>query len=86
MLESVPSHQLADIMASIINASFNEKLEILNAVDLKERFLKALPLLLRQIEGNAQCNPMHRTFSISKNTVFKDRPDIQDRNIKCHYK
>ena len=52
MLESVPSHQLADIMASIINASFNEKLEILNAVDLKERFLKALPLLLRQIEGN----------------------------------
>ena len=51
MLESVPSHQLADIMASIVNATFNEKLDILNAVDLKIRFEKALPLLLRQIEG-----------------------------------
>ena len=51
MLESIPNHQLADLMSSIVNASFNEKLEILNAIDLKDRFSKALPLLLRQIEG-----------------------------------
>ena len=51
MLESIPNHQLADLISSIVNASFNEKLEILNAIDLKDRFSKALPLLLRQIEG-----------------------------------
>ena len=51
LLESIPNHQLADLISSIVNASFNEKLEILNAIDLKDRFSKALPLLLRQIEG-----------------------------------
>ena len=51
MLESIPNHQLADLISSIVNASFNEKLEILNAINLKDRFSKALPLLLRQIEG-----------------------------------
>jgi ATP-dependent Lon protease len=51
MLESVPSHQLADIMAAIVKASYKEKLDILNAVDLRERFERALPLLIRQIEG-----------------------------------
>jgi ATP-dependent Lon protease len=51
MLESVPSHQLADIRAAIVKASYKEKLDILNAVDLRERFERALPLLIRQIEG-----------------------------------
>ena len=31
-------------------ASHSERLEILDAVDLSERFKKTLPLLLRQIE------------------------------------
>lgn len=47
----MPSHQLADVISSILNVSFKEKWEILNAVDVSERFKKALPLLLRQIEG-----------------------------------
>ena len=51
MLESAPSHQLADIISALVNASFKEKVDVLNAVDLKERFVKALPLLIRQIEG-----------------------------------
>ncbi|XP_002735093.1 lon protease homolog 2, peroxisomal-like [Saccoglossus kowalevskii] len=51
MLDSVPAQNLPDIFASIIKTSFNEKLQILDAVDLAERFKKTLPLLVRQIEG-----------------------------------
>ena len=51
MLQSAPSHQLADIISALVNASYNEKVEVLNSVDLRDRFLKALPLLTRQIEG-----------------------------------
>lgn len=50
MLENLPSQHLADVCAAIVKASPNEKLEVLDAVDLTERFKKALPLLLRQIE------------------------------------
>ena len=51
MLENAPNHQLADIISALVNASFKEKVEVLNAVKLHDRFTKALPLLLRQIEG-----------------------------------
>lgn len=51
MLEQAPNHQLADIISALVNANYNEKVEVLNALQLKERFSKALPLLLRQIEG-----------------------------------
>lgn len=51
MLNSVPAHQLADIISSIVRTSYNERVEVLNAVSLEERFRKALPLLERQIEG-----------------------------------
>ncbi len=50
MLETVPSHQMADIISAIVQASFKEKMEILSAVDLRERFEKALPLLQRLID------------------------------------
>ena len=51
MLENAPNHQLADIISALVNASFKEKVEVLNAVKLQDRFSKAFPLLLRQIEG-----------------------------------
>jgi len=51
MLSTVPSEQLADIVSSIVRASFGEKLDILNSLTLEERFEKAFPLLERQIEG-----------------------------------
>ena len=50
-LKSMPPHELADIMASIIQSSFQEKIDILNAVGLEERFQIALPLLKRQLEN-----------------------------------
>ena len=50
MLDSVPSQHLPDICSTIVKASFSEKIQVLDAVDLAERFKTALPLLMRQIE------------------------------------
>jgi len=51
MLDSLPAHLLADIVASVVKTSYVEKLDILNSISLKERFEKAYPLLERQLEG-----------------------------------
>jgi ATP-dependent Lon protease len=51
MLEQLPTVQLADILSSIVKASYPERLAILHSVSLEERFDKALPLLQRQIDG-----------------------------------
>ena len=40
MLESAPSHQLADIISAIVNATFKEKLDVLNSVNLKDRYVQ----------------------------------------------
>ena len=50
MLDSVPSEHLPDICASIVKSSVSEKIQVLDAIDLSERFKKTLPLLIRQIE------------------------------------
>jgi ATP-dependent Lon protease len=50
LLNSLPIHSLPDVCAAIVRASHSERLEILDAVDLSDRFKKTLPLLLRQIE------------------------------------
>ena len=50
MLDSLPSQHLPDITASIVKASYAEKIQVLDAIDLEERFKKTLPLLMRQIE------------------------------------
>ena len=51
MLHNLPMEQLADILSSIVKASYPERLDILNSVSLEERFEKAFPLLQRQIDG-----------------------------------
>jgi len=51
MLATVPTQQLADMVSSIVKASYGERLDILNSISIEERFEKAFPLLERQIEG-----------------------------------
>lgn len=51
LLDSLPRETLPDVVASMIRTSNNEKLQVLDAVSLEERFKKALPMLNRQIEG-----------------------------------
>lgn len=50
MLDSVPVQHLPDICALLVKASYAEKVQVLDAVDISERFKKTLPLLMRQIE------------------------------------
>ena len=50
MLDNLPSQHLPDITASMVKASYAEKIQVLDAVDYEDRFKKALPLLMRQIE------------------------------------
>ena len=38
MLESLPLHLLADIVASVVRASYQEKVDILNSTDLRDRW------------------------------------------------
>ncbi|XP_064466641.1 lon protease homolog 2, peroxisomal-like isoform X2 [Ornithodoros turicata] len=42
---------LPDICAAIVRASHAERLQVLDAVNLGERFTQTLPLLIRQIQG-----------------------------------
>uniref|UniRef100_A0A8C4R434 Lon peptidase 2, peroxisomal n=1 Tax=Eptatretus burgeri TaxID=7764 RepID=A0A8C4R434_EPTBU len=51
LLDTLPSEVLPDIIASMIRTSPSEKLEILDTIDLEERFKRTIPLLIRQIES-----------------------------------
>ncbi|KAI9052831.1 hypothetical protein LZ554_003104 [Drepanopeziza brunnea f. sp. 'monogermtubi'] len=53
---------LADFMANIVDASSEEKLEVLAAVDVKDRLEKAIALLQRQV-GNIKNNVSITTFT-----------------------
>lgn len=49
-LSSVSDERLPDLFTSMVKSSFEEKLELLDAVSLSDRFKLAHPLLQRQIE------------------------------------
>ncbi|XP_039618789.1 lon protease homolog 2, peroxisomal [Polypterus senegalus] len=51
LLDSMPVETLPDILTSMIRTTNKEKLQILDAVELEERFKMTIPLLIRQIEG-----------------------------------
>ncbi|XP_071973262.1 lon protease homolog 2, peroxisomal [Engystomops pustulosus] len=51
LLNNLPKELLPDVLTSIIRTTNEEKLQILDAVGLEERYKVTIPLLLRQIEG-----------------------------------
>ena len=69
MLDSVPSQHLPDICSAIVKASYTEKIQVLDAIDLSERFKKALPLLMRQIEVSIFMPPKELWEAYSNRTV-----------------
>ncbi|XP_013886233.1 lon protease homolog 2, peroxisomal [Austrofundulus limnaeus] len=81
LLDSLPRETLPDVVASMIRTSNKEKLQVLDAVSLEERFRKALPMLTRQIEGlkllqrSRKLSPDHqkRVLSVRKGGVFPGR-------------
>ncbi|XP_071495990.1 lon protease homolog 2, peroxisomal-like [Diadema antillarum] len=79
LLESLPIARLPDIVASIVQASYNEKLEVLDAVDLETRFQKTLPLLIRQIEGLRLLRHAKRGSDRTSDDV-RVPPALRDKN------
>ncbi|XP_032378642.1 lon protease homolog 2, peroxisomal isoform X2 [Etheostoma spectabile] len=81
LLDSLPREALPDVLASMIRTSNKEKLQVLDAVTLEERFKKALPMLTRQIEGlklikkSRKIGPDNekRVLSVRKGGVFPGR-------------
>ncbi|XP_029952749.1 lon protease homolog 2, peroxisomal [Salarias fasciatus] len=81
LLDSLPREALPDVVASMIRTSNKEKLQVLDAVSLEERFRKALPLLTKQIEGlkllqkTRKLSPDNekKVLSVRKGGVFPGR-------------
>uniref|UniRef100_A0A1A8JPT6 Lon protease homolog 2, peroxisomal n=1 Tax=Nothobranchius kuhntae TaxID=321403 RepID=A0A1A8JPT6_NOTKU len=81
LLDSLPRETLPDVVASMIRTSNQEKLQVLDAISLEERFQKALPMLTRQIEGlkllqrSRKTSPdkEKRVLSVRKGGVFPGR-------------
>lgn len=49
ILSLLPDHSLPDFLTSLVHASFQEKLEMLDAMEMADRFRLALALLQRQV-------------------------------------
>ena len=67
---------LADFMANIVEASLEEKLQILAALDVKDRLEKAIAILQRQI-GNIKSNVSITTFT---STTIPSNIDLDQMN------
>ncbi|KAM7413893.1 hypothetical protein PAMA_018950 [Pampus argenteus] len=81
LLDSLPRETLPDVVASMIRTTNKEKLQVLDALSLEERFKKALPMLTRQIEGlkllqktrKMNHDTEKRVLSVRKGGVFPGR-------------
>ncbi|KAM9854184.1 lon protease homolog 2, peroxisomal [Aulostomus maculatus] len=88
LLDSLPRETLPDVVASMIRTSNKEKLQVLDAVSLEDRFKKALPMLTKQIDGlkllqkTRKMNPDQekRVLSVRKGGVFPGRQFNQDED------
>ncbi|KAJ8271926.1 hypothetical protein COCON_G00107850 [Conger conger] len=82
LLDSLPKETLPDILAAMIRTSNKEKLQVLDAVGLEERFKKTLPLLTRQIEGlkllqktrKPRPDDDKKVLAVRRGGVFPGRP------------
>ncbi|KAI9537951.1 Lon protease-like protein 2 [Dissostichus eleginoides] len=73
LLDSLPRETLPDVVASMIRTSNKEKLQVLDALSLEERFKKALPMLTRQIEGLKLLQKTRKKSPDNEKTVLSVR-------------
>uniref|UniRef100_A0A665V0L4 Lon protease homolog 2, peroxisomal n=1 Tax=Echeneis naucrates TaxID=173247 RepID=A0A665V0L4_ECHNA len=74
LLDSLPRETLPDVVASMIHTSNKEKLQVLDAVSLEERFKKALPMLTRQIDGLKLLQKTRKTSPDNEKRVRESLP------------
>ncbi|XP_031420232.1 lon protease homolog 2, peroxisomal isoform X2 [Clupea harengus] len=90
MLDSLPRETLPDVLASMIRTTNKEKLQVLDAVSLEERFKKTLPLLSRQIEGlkllqktrKPRSDDDKKVLAVRKGGVFPGRQFFLDEEAE----
>ncbi|KAB5532599.1 Lon protease C-terminal proteolytic domain-containing protein [Coniochaeta sp. 2T2.1] len=79
------SGMLADFMANIVECSFEEKLQVLGLVDVKERLAKVIELLDRQV-GSIKNNIKITTFSTTSLPFgfegFEPEPNLRPNNMR----
>ena len=64
LLGHVPDQILPDLLSSIVKGSFEEKLKVLDAIQLVQKLKVAQPLVTRQIEVGTVCI-FHSDHSLS---------------------
>ncbi|XP_046385747.1 lon protease homolog 2, peroxisomal-like [Ischnura elegans] len=69
MIDSIPGHNLADVYSQLLKASYSEKLELLDAIDLTDRFQKALHILLRHVESIQNKKKQQHSFILGRRPV-----------------
>lgn len=52
LLDTAPAHRLADIFVASFEGNFEERLAMLDAVDLKQRLTKGIELVTRHLQVN----------------------------------
>ncbi|CAJ2513701.1 Uu.00g018200.m01.CDS01 [Anthostomella pinea] len=75
---------LADFMMNVVEASYEEKLRVLAAVDVMDRMQKVIDLLERQVDeikGNIKVTTVHST-SIPIHIDPEDMEKMSKRNVK----
>ncbi|NXK83537.1 LONP2 protease, partial [Amazona guildingii] len=81
LLDNLPREALPDILTSIIRTSNQEKLQILDAVRLEERFKVTIPLLVRQIEGLKLLQKTRKPKQDDDKRVVSIRPNRRSNHI-----
>uniref|UniRef100_A0A8C6JXZ1 Lon protease homolog 2, peroxisomal n=1 Tax=Melopsittacus undulatus TaxID=13146 RepID=A0A8C6JXZ1_MELUD len=81
LLDNLPREALPDILTSIIRTSNQEKLQILDAVRLEERFKMTIPLLVRQIEGLKLLQKTRKPKQDDDKRVVAIRPNRRSNHI-----
>ncbi|XP_057256105.1 lon protease homolog 2, peroxisomal [Pezoporus wallicus] len=81
LLDNLPREALPDILTSIIRTSNQEKLQILDAVRLEERFKMTIPLLVRQIEGLKLLQKTRKPKQDDDKRVVAIRPNRRTNHI-----
>lgn len=74
LLDHLPREALPDVVTSVIRTTNREKLQVLDAVGLEERFKMTIPLLVRQIEGLKLLQKTRKSSKDDDKTTIAIRP------------
>lgn len=90
MISKFPIFLLIDIFISLIPSTFDEKLDILNTLDISERMSKGIPIVLRHLGLETNVEDLKKivekpggitVFKVIKPHSAKELPDYDDKEL-----